>query len=54
MFPKSVSSKDSFLEQAKAARGERALEKKREICAVKIQAVVRGWLARNRFIKQVL
>ncbi|CAB3235019.1 unnamed protein product [Arctia plantaginis] len=54
MFPKSSTIKDMFLEQTKAAREERALEKKREQFAVKIQAVVRGWLARQRFIKRVL
>lgn len=54
MFPKSSTNKDMFLEQTKAAREERALEKKREEFAVKIQAVVRGWLARQRFIKRIL
>ncbi|XP_045782566.1 ubiquitin-protein ligase E3B [Maniola jurtina] len=54
MFSKSITSKDTFLEQTKAAREERALEKKREQSAVKIQAIVRGWLARHRFIKLIL
>lgn len=54
MFSKSLTSKDTFLEQTKAAREERALEKKRELSAVKIQAIVRGWLARRRFIKLIL
>ncbi|XP_049867026.1 ubiquitin-protein ligase E3B [Pectinophora gossypiella] len=54
MFSKSQTSKDTFLEQTKAAREERALEKKREQSAVKIQALIRGWLSRQRFIKLIL
>lgn len=54
MFSKSMTSKDTFLEQTKAAREERALEKKREQSAVKIQAYVRGWLARRRFLRMIL
>lgn len=54
MFSKSLTSKDTFLEQTKAAREERALEKKREQSAVIIQAVVRGWLARQQFIKLIM
>lgn len=54
MFSKSLTSKESFLEQTKAAREERALEKKRDQAAVKVQALVRGWLARQRFIKLIL
>ncbi|XP_028179306.1 ubiquitin-protein ligase E3B-like [Ostrinia furnacalis] len=54
MFSKTQTSKDTFLEQTKAAREERALEKKREQSAVKIQALVRGWLARQRFIARIL
>lgn len=51
---KQESQKGTFLEQTKAAREERALEKKRE-CAVQcIQAYVRGWLARRRFCLQIL
>ncbi|XP_041977850.1 ubiquitin-protein ligase E3B [Aricia agestis] len=52
MFPKS--SKDSFLEQTKAAREERALEKKREQSVIKIQALVRGWLERQKFVRLIL
>ncbi|XP_050345337.1 ubiquitin-protein ligase E3B [Nymphalis io] len=54
MFSKSITSKDTFLEQTKAAREERALEKKREQSAIKIQAIVRGWLAKQKFIKLIL
>lgn len=54
MFPNSQRSKDTFLEQTKAAREERALEKKREYSAIQIQANVRGWLARRRFLKRIL
>ncbi|XP_063620540.1 ubiquitin-protein ligase E3B [Cydia splendana] len=54
MFSKSMTSKDTFLEQTKAAREERALEKKREQSAVKIQAYIRGWLARRKFLRMIL
>lgn len=54
MFPASRKSKDTFLEQTKAAREERALEKKREQSAVKIQATIRGWLARRKFVNVIL
>ncbi|CAH2073384.1 unnamed protein product, partial [Iphiclides podalirius] len=54
MFSKSLTSKDTFLEQTKAAREERALEKKREQSAIRIQAIVRGWLARQQFIKIII
>ncbi|KFM66382.1 hypothetical protein X975_18341, partial [Stegodyphus mimosarum] len=42
-----VNSKDQFLEQTKAARLERALEKKREQAALTIQAYARGYFARQ-------
>ncbi|XP_004930382.1 ubiquitin-protein ligase E3B [Bombyx mori] len=54
MFSKDFTSKESFLEQTKAAREERALEKKREASVVKIQALVRGWLQRHKFVKIIL
>lgn len=54
MFNKTESSKCSFLEQTKAAREERAQEKKKESAAISIQAHVRGWLARRRFSKRIL
>uniref|UniRef100_A0A1B6LAX7 Ubiquitin-protein ligase E3B n=1 Tax=Graphocephala atropunctata TaxID=36148 RepID=A0A1B6LAX7_9HEMI len=46
---KPESQKGTFLEQTKAAREERALEKKRENAAITIQAHIRGWLARCQF-----
>lgn len=49
MFNKAESKKGSFLEQTKAAREERAQEKKREWAATIIQAHIRGWLARKKF-----
>lgn len=49
MFQQTESSKGSFLEQTKAAREERALEKRKELAATQIQAYIRGWLARKRF-----
>ncbi|XP_072380057.1 ubiquitin-protein ligase E3B [Diabrotica undecimpunctata] len=54
MFHKAENSKGSFLEQTKAAREERALEKKREAAAKIIQAHVRGWLCRVRFTRNIL
>ncbi|XP_059216433.1 ubiquitin-protein ligase E3B [Stomoxys calcitrans] len=54
MFSGTESQKTSFLEQTKAAREERALEKKRECAAVKIQSTVRGFTARRRFQKRIL
>ncbi|XP_064460486.1 ubiquitin-protein ligase E3B-like isoform X2 [Ornithodoros turicata] len=47
-----TSAKDQFLEQAKAAREERAQERKREQAATSIQACVRGFLARQRLRKE--
>lgn len=48
------SSKGSFLQQKKAAREDRAHEKRREAAATLIQAHVRAWLARVQFTKQIL
>ncbi|PIK34771.1 hypothetical protein BSL78_28404, partial [Apostichopus japonicus] len=44
-----LSKKGQLLDKAKAAREERALTKKKEEAAVKIQALVRGFLSRRRF-----
>jgi len=54
MFHTKDNPKGSFLEQTKAAREERALEKRREEAVVLIQATVRGWLARVKFTRQIL
>lgn len=54
MFSKAVAAKLNFLEHTKAAREERALEKKKELCAIKLQAVIRGWLTRQRFTKNII
>lgn len=51
---KQESEKDAFLEHTKAAREERANEKKREIAATKVQAVVKGWLQRLRYSRIIL
>ncbi|XP_054278321.1 ubiquitin-protein ligase E3B-like [Macrosteles quadrilineatus] len=51
---KPESQKGTFLEQTKAAREERALEKRRENAAVSIQAHIRGWIARRDFTKLIL
>lgn len=53
MFNITECSKGSFLEQTKAAREERALEKKKEAAVRVLQANVRGWLARKKFAKQI-
>lgn len=54
MFHKTEDSKGCFLQQAKAAREERAFEKKRENAAVIIQANIKGWLCRVKFTKTVM
>lgn len=41
-------SKTQFIEQTRAARVERANDRKREQSAILIQSVVRGWLVRKR------
>ncbi|XP_076627960.1 ubiquitin-protein ligase E3B isoform X2 [Colletes latitarsis] len=52
MFKAEESSKDSFLQQTKAAREERAHEKDREAAVTLIQAYVRGWLTRKRILEE--
>lgn len=54
MFGPNASNKGNFLEQTKAAREERANEKRRETAAICIQAYVRGWLSRKKFAKEIL
>lgn len=54
MFKTEESSKGSFLQQTKAAREERANEKLREDAIKRIQANVRGWLARVKYTKTIL
>ncbi|KAF5298208.1 hypothetical protein FQA39_LY02632 [Lamprigera yunnana] len=54
MFNKAEDTKTSFLEQTKAAREERALEKRKETAAIIIQSNVRGYLARTSFIRNIL
>lgn len=46
--------KNSFLDKTKAAREERALEKKRDNAVVLLQSSIRGWLARTKYEKRVL
>ncbi|BFZ18278.1 hypothetical protein BsWGS_21317 [Bradybaena similaris] len=53
MFSKVGSDKNKFLEQAKAAREERAQDRHREDAAILIQAYVRGFLSRRRFRKSI-
>nr|CAD7402699.1 unnamed protein product [Timema cristinae] len=54
MFNKTESTKGSFLEQTKAAREERAQEKKKEYATVIIQSHIRGWLVRKKIAQQIL
>ncbi|XP_066590975.1 ubiquitin-protein ligase E3B [Prorops nasuta] len=54
MFKTEESSKGSFLQQTKAAREERAYEKRREAAVTYIQTYVREWLARIRTTKRIL
>jgi ubiquitin-protein ligase E3 B len=41
-------SKTQFIEQTRAARIERANDRKREQSAILVQSFVRGWLVRKR------
>lgn len=52
MFKAEEPSKDSFLQQMKAAREERAHEKDREAAVILIQAYIRGWLTRKRILEE--
>lgn len=54
MFGGAESQKTSFLEQTKAARAERAFEKKRETDIVIVQAQIRGWVARRNYLKRIM
>lgn len=54
MFRAEESPKGNFLQQTKAAREERANEKRKELSIVCIQAHFRGWLARNKFSIMIL
>ncbi|CAH1986182.1 unnamed protein product [Acanthoscelides obtectus] len=54
MFHKTENARGTFLEQTKAAREERALEKRKESAAKLIQAHIRGWLARAEFARGIL
>uniref|UniRef100_A0A1Y1M0Y6 HECT-type E3 ubiquitin transferase n=2 Tax=Photinus pyralis TaxID=7054 RepID=A0A1Y1M0Y6_PHOPY len=54
MFNKAEDTKSSFLEQTKAAREERALEKRKEVAAIIIQSNVRGYLTRTSFVRNIL
>lgn len=55
MFPAdSQQSKSSFLEEKKAAREERALEKRREWAALKIQSSIKSYVARRRYQKRIM
>ncbi|XP_055912122.1 ubiquitin-protein ligase E3B [Eupeodes corollae] len=54
MFGLAESQKDSFLEQTKFAREERALEKKRDNAAICIQSCVKGFLARKKYKQKIL
>lgn len=54
MFSKvDAQKKSNFLEQTKAARDDRAQEKTRHGAVIKIQAVVRGFLARQRLKRTI-
>ncbi|XP_038059173.1 ubiquitin-protein ligase E3B-like [Patiria miniata] len=55
MFSKTEASKKAeLLEKAKASRNERAQNKQRGDAVVKIQALVRGFLCRRRYRRQML
>lgn len=50
----SDSQKTSFLDKTKAAREERALEKKRDNAIIVIQSWIRGWLTRIKYERRIL
>lgn len=54
MFSNDKSTKEDFLQQTKAARKERALEKDRNEAARIIQKSVRVWISRVQFTSQTL
>lgn len=54
MFNPNESSKVSFLDKTKAAREERALEKKRDNAIIVIQSWIRGWLTRLKYERRIL
>lgn len=54
MFGESESQKNVFLDKTKAAREERAFEKKRDYSVTIIQAQVRGWLSRKHYEQMIL
>ncbi|RUS75046.1 hypothetical protein EGW08_017182, partial [Elysia chlorotica] len=53
MFSKVESDKQKFLDQAKAARQERAQDRHKEEAATLIQAIVRGFLTKRRIRKRI-
>ena len=53
MFGAAESQKDTFLEHTKAARSERALEKKRENAAILIQSQIRGFITRRKYKQNI-
>ncbi|CAD7004879.1 unnamed protein product [Ceratitis capitata] len=54
MFVTSDTQKKSFLEHTKAAREERAYEKRREEAAVRIQAQWKGYIARKQYRNRII
>lgn len=54
MFTRAEFQKESFLEQTKAAREERAMEKKRDNAAILIQSQLRGYLERKNYHNRVM
>lgn len=54
MFGVNESQKLSFLDKTKAAREERALEKKRDNAIIIIQSSIRGWLTRIKYQQKVM
>ncbi|BFF99140.1 ubiquitin-protein ligase E3B [Drosophila madeirensis] len=54
MFAQTESQKTSFLEQTKAAREERALEKRRESAAILLQSTLKGYASRRKYQKRII
>lgn len=54
MFGANESMRGTFLDKTKAAREERALEKRRDNAVIVIQSLIRGWLTRIKYERRIL
>lgn len=54
MFGAGNSQKNTFIDKTKAAREERALEKRKDHAVILAQSTIRGWLARIKYQRRIL